>query len=83
METLPIMAIDAHLEIVKPGYVPAANGEIRVTVKPTGRCASAISLPLQGKVGQVRGVAISSHLSERKVSERMADARTNALVPRG
>jgi RNA 3'-terminal phosphate cyclase (ATP) len=83
METLRKMAIDADLEIVRPGYVPAGNGEIRVTVKPTGQCASALSLPSQGKVGQVRGVAISSHLSEQKVSERMANACTNALSANG
>lgn len=83
METLRKMAIDADLEIVRPGYVPAGNGEIRVTIKPTGQCASALSLPSQGKAGQVRGVAISSHLSEQRVSERMANACANALSAQG
>ncbi len=72
MEMLRKMAIAADLEIVRPGYVPAGNGEIRVTVTPSGRRVSALSLPVQGKAGPVSGVAISSHLGEQRVSERMA-----------
>ena len=76
------MGIEADLEIVRPGYVPAGNGLIRVTVEPLEGTASSLSMPEQGKASIVSGIAISSHLTEHRVSERMAEECKKALSER-
>ena len=77
------MRVEAGLEIERPGYVPEGNGVIRVRVKPVDDTVRAISLTDQGRAGPVYGTALSSHLAEQKVSERMAEECRRALSARG
>lgn len=69
---LRMMGIDAELEVKQPGYVPQGKGVIEVRVKPVEEKISPLVLPEQGKVKGIKGVALSSHLKEQRVSSRMA-----------
>jgi len=66
------MGIKAELEVKQPGYVPQGKGVIEVRVKPVGKRISPLALLEQGRVKGIKGVALSSHLKEQKVSLRMA-----------
>jgi len=83
LPTLKHMGLEAELEILRPGYVPKGGGIIELKVKP-----------LQGKLrplerealhGELRfwGISLSSHLKQRKVSERMAKRCQATLRRRG
>ena len=65
------MGITARLNIIRPGYVPRGGGIIEVQVKPVTGKIKPLELPAQGKVTGIEGFALSSHLRQRKVSERM------------
>ncbi|MBT9175337.1 MAG: RNA 3'-terminal phosphate cyclase [candidate division WS2 bacterium] len=82
LPTLKKMGVGAELEIERPGYVPTGGGIIKVSVKPVERIRPLVLLT-QGKVVRIRGVALSSHLNERKVSERMAKECSKVLKSRG
>ena len=73
------MGITAELNIIRPGYVPRGGGIIGVGVEPVRGKLKPINLPAQGKVTQIQGIALSSHLKERKVSERMV-AKCNEVL---
>ncbi len=66
------MGVDADLEIIQPGYVPRGGGVIGIKIKPQREKLRPIVLLEQGKITEIRGIALSSLLKERKVSERMA-----------
>jgi RNA 3'-terminal phosphate cyclase (ATP) len=66
------MGINAELEIVRPGYVPRGAGIIEIEVKPVKKLKPLI-LTEQGKILSTKGIALSSHLEEKKVSHRMAE----------
>ena len=65
------MGIQAELDIIRPGYVPKGGGIIEVRVEPAGKLKP-LSLTERGKLLSVKGIALSSHLEEKKVSQRMA-----------
>ncbi|MEA3442129.1 MAG: RNA 3'-terminal phosphate cyclase [Chloroflexota bacterium] len=65
------MGIQARLEIVRPGYVPRGGGIIEIKVEPAKKLKPLI-LTEQGDILGIKGIALSSHLKERKVSQRMA-----------
>jgi len=72
---LPIlqrMGLRAQLDIVRPGYVPKGGGIIELQVSPVRDRLLPLKLLKQGNISRIEGVALSSHLKERKVSERMA-----------
>ncbi len=77
------MGITTRLSIIRPGYVPRGGGIIQVEVEPVGGKIRPISLSSQGKVTGIRGVALSSHLKERRVSERMAEKCSELLKSNG
>ncbi len=77
------MGIAARLNIVRPGYVPRGGGIIEVEVEPVKGTLAPIRLVEQGKVTSIEGVALSSHLKERKVSERMAETCNEVLRSKG
>lgn len=81
--TLRKMGICADLKIVRPGYVPRGAGIIEITAKPLETALKPLILPEQGQVKCIRGIALSSHLRERKVSERMAQECQKVLRARG
>jgi RNA 3'-terminal phosphate cyclase (ATP) len=77
------MGITARLSVIRPGYVPRGGGIIQVDVEPVKGKIKPISLLRQGKVTSVEGIALSSHLKERRVSERMAEKCNQVLVTSG
>jgi len=80
---LKTMGITAKLNIIRPGYVPRGGGIIEVEMEPVRGKLKPISLPTQGKVTEIQGIALSSHLRERKVSERMAEKCNEVLKSQG
>ena len=73
LPTLRSMGLHARLEILRPGYVPKGGGIIEVEVIPVGDKLVPLELPEQGSVARIEGMALSSHLKDRRVSERMAE----------
>ncbi len=71
LPTLGKMGVSAELEMERPGYVPTGGGILKLSVKPV-EVIRPLKLLKQGRVVKIKGIAISSHLEERKVSERMA-----------
>jgi RNA 3'-terminal phosphate cyclase (ATP) len=80
---LASMGIHIDLEIVQPGYVPKGHGQILVKVKPLNGRPKALSLVDQGKLTEINGIALSSHLKKRGVSDRMAVSCLKILKARG
>jgi len=77
------MGLEAELEIVRPGYVPKGGGIIRLSVKPSGDPLSPfLREELHGEL-RFWGIALSSKLRKRKVSERMAKRCQAVLKRRG
>jgi RNA 3'-phosphate cyclase len=77
------MGLHAEVEIVRPGYVPRGDGILRLAVKPLTEPFRAITKEEVGPVTRVWGIALSSHLEERRVSQRMADAARDVLAKAG
>jgi RNA 3'-terminal phosphate cyclase (ATP) len=76
------MGLHTAVTMARPGYVPAGGGLLRLECP--GRCSL---LPLDarthGKVRDVWGIALSSHLRVRNVSHRMATAAAVVLTAAG
>jgi len=82
---LPIlrtMGVQVEGRIIRPGYVPRGGGDIEVKVLPMKEPMKPLDLSGSGQVREVRGIALSSMLKERRVSERMATACAEALKKR-
>jgi RNA 3'-terminal phosphate cyclase (ATP) len=77
------MGIRARLEIIRPGYVPRGGGVMEVTLEAAREKLKPINLVKQGDVIKIKGVALSSHLRERRVSERMAEKCNKVLESNG
>ena len=77
------MGIAAKLQVIRAGYIPQGAGMIELQVRPTKRPLDALTLLEQGSVRQVSGIAFSSHLEERRVSERMARVCEQRLAVAG
>lgn len=77
------MGVTARLSMVRPGYVPRGGGIIEVRVKPVTGEIKPIRLTEQGSVIEIRGIALSSHLKERRVSERMVEKCGEVLKASG
>ena len=77
------MGAGVKLEIVRPGYVPAGKGEIRLTVQPLTNALKSLELLGSGQLEKVQGIALSSQLKARQVSHRMAVACLQELRREG
>ena len=77
------MGITAGLKIVRPGYVPRGGGVIEVTVEPVTGKIKPFRLTSQGNVTEIEGIALSSHLKQRGVSERMVKKCSEVLGSNG
>ena len=77
------MGVNADLGIVQPGYVPRGEGIIEIRVKTQRERLRPIVLLEQGNIREIGGVALSSLLKQRKVSERMAKECQKGLKTRG
>jgi RNA 3'-terminal phosphate cyclase (ATP) len=72
---LPIlkrMGANMDATIIRPGYVPQGRGIIEVTVAPVKDALKPLNVLDQGQAARIKGIALSSLLGERRVSERMA-----------
>jgi RNA 3'-terminal phosphate cyclase (ATP) len=67
------MGADAEISVRRPGYVPEGNGILEVRVRPAKAGLRPLMLTEQGQVTAVKGTALSSHLAEQEVSDRMAE----------
>jgi RNA 3'-terminal phosphate cyclase (ATP) len=65
------MGVQTELDIIRPGYVPRGGGIIEVRVEPSGKLKP-LNLSEQGGILSIKGIALSSHLKEKRVSQRMA-----------
>ncbi len=81
--TLAKMGIQAELAVIRPGYVPTGGGIIQVNIKPVASSLKPLKLLKQGKVNRLSGLALSSHLKERRVSQRMAQECQKLLARKG
>ncbi len=83
---LPIlreMGLHAEVEIERPGYVPRGDGILRLVITPLSKPFRAIARMEPGPVTRIWGIALSSHLEERRVSQRMADTAREVLARAG
>lgn len=77
------MGLDAAVEMGRPGYVPRGDGILSLSVNPLTEHFQAISMVTPGPMTRVWGIALSSHLAERRVSERMAESAQEVLAREG
>ena len=77
------MGLDVELMMERPGYIPRGEGILRLAVHPVRKPLRQLRIVKPGMVTRVWGIALSSHLEKRKVSERMADAAQEVLSRAG
>ena len=83
---LPLLArmgVEAELRVARAGYVPLGAGILELRLRPAPAGLAPLRLAEQGEARAVGGVAFSSHLAERRVSERMARACETRLLAAG
>jgi RNA 3'-terminal phosphate cyclase (ATP) len=77
------MGLQAELQILRPGYVPTGGGRVALTVAPVGDALRPLTMPERRGALRYWGLALASHLQQRQVSQRMADACQEALKKHG
>jgi len=77
------MGAAVEFEVLRPGYVPAGAGVLEMSVRPAAGGLAALELLDPGSLRSLRGIALASHLSERRVGERMARACEAVLAGEG
>jgi len=77
------MGLKTTLTMERPGYVPTGNGSLLLSVEPVRTTLRPLRLDSQGPVQRIWGIALASHLAERRVSERMAETVTQRLGQAG
>jgi RNA 3'-terminal phosphate cyclase (ATP) len=77
------MGLEATLTLERPGYVPRGGGILHLTVHPVLQGLQQLVLEEPGAVERVWGIALASHLAERHVSQRMAEAARGVLATTG
>lgn len=77
------MGLDARVEMERPGYVPRGEGRLCLTVQPVRLPLRPLVHEARGAVTRIWGMALASHLAERRVSQRMAESATEALIEAG
>jgi RNA 3'-terminal phosphate cyclase (ATP) len=77
------MGLHAEAEMGRPGYVPRGEGILHLTVKPVRGSLGGLCVEHAGPVDRIWGIALASHLEQRKVSHRMAEAANKILEQAG
>jgi RNA 3'-terminal phosphate cyclase (ATP) len=77
------MGLHADLQLLRPGYVPTGGGSIALTVTPVGGTLRPLTMPERRGALRYWGLALASHLQQRQVSQRLADACQASLTRRG
>jgi RNA 3'-terminal phosphate cyclase (ATP) len=73
------MGADVSLVMERPGYVPKGGGVMLAEVDPLKSSLKPLRMTHRGKVAEIGGIALASHLSDRRVGRRMADRCNGAL----
>ncbi len=80
---LPLLrgpGIEAEVQLLRPGYVPRGGGILRVTVQPTRFPLRPLVQDRPGELERIWGIALASHLVQRRVAHRMAEAAQRGLT---
>jgi RNA 3'-terminal phosphate cyclase (ATP) len=77
------MGIQANVRMERPGYVPIGGGILQLAVTPVRGELQPLQLRGGGTVKKIWGIALSSRLQERSVSERMAGAARKVFKSAG
>jgi RNA 3'-terminal phosphate cyclase (ATP) len=77
------MGAEIELEIVRPGYLPQGQGQLALKTKPLAGPLKALHMVEPGRVKEVRGISLASHLEKERVSERMAHRCQQLLTDQG
>ncbi len=78
------MGFQAEVEMGRPGYVPRGEGILYLSVWPVrGELQPLVLHPSSQNVEKIWGIALASHLEERRVSHRMAEAARKSLAASG
>jgi len=80
---LKSMGASVEVEMVRPGYVPKGQGELEMTVRPLENPLKPLVLEDRGKMSGLEGIALSSHLEENRVSQRLAEECQRLLAREG
>ena len=75
------MAVSVRME--RPGYVPSGQGIWHLSATPVTNRLQPLILDQAGVVKKIWGIALSSRLRERSVSDRMAETATRAFSVAG
>lgn len=73
------MGLTVDARMLRPGYVPVGEGVIELNVEPLDEPLKPLVLRDHGDIQRVWGVALASHLKERDVARRIADAARGVL----
>ncbi|MEV8562720.1 RNA 3'-terminal phosphate cyclase [Streptomyces sp. NPDC051917] len=76
------MGLAVAVTLVRPGYVPTGGGVLRLEVRTDGPLVP-LEAQQSGSVRSVWGIALASHLQERRVSRRMADSACEVFTRAG
>jgi RNA 3'-terminal phosphate cyclase (ATP) len=77
------MGLEAEVEMGRPGYVPRGDGVLYLNVKPIRKGLNSVVQEQAGSVERLWGIALASHLEERRVSHRMAEAAQDVFASAG
>lgn len=77
------MGLQTEMELGRPGYVPRGEGILHLTVRPALTRLRPLAMESPGPVEKLWGIALSSHLQDRRVSERMATAANEVFGAAG
>lgn len=80
---LPLLAqmgLAAELDMIRPGYVPAGEGVIRLTVPPAGGPLRPLTPRRGDSPALIWGISLASHLDDRHVAARMAAGARGVLA---
>jgi RNA 3'-terminal phosphate cyclase (ATP) len=77
------MGLDSQVKLERVGYAPRGGGVLRLSATPVNGALQPLVMTQRGDVKRIWGVALSSRLQERQVSERMAEAAARAFSRAG
>lgn len=83
---LPLLAqmgLQAEVEMERPGYVPRGGGILRLHVHPLQSALRPLVREELGGTERIWGIALASHLAQRRVAARMAEAAERVLASAG
>lgn len=76
------MGLYASISVEKYGYYPKGMGQVTLTVKPHTDLKP-FQLEDFGNVRSIKGVSVCTHLADRRVAQRQADAASEIFAKKG